>query len=69
MTRNENLELVINFGDQIQLEHGTDFGFFASKLNRKNISEFCEYLSRTSTAITLGWEFTNKLNYNQNDKD
>ena len=63
MNKNENLELVINFGDLIQLEHGTSFGFFASQFDRQKIADFCNYLSNTSTAITLGWEFTNKLNY------
>ena len=58
MNRNRNLEIVNEYGDQIQLQFGTEFGYFASQMDFELIMEFCHEFNSDSWIKLNGYRLS-----------
>ena len=59
-----NLEFVKKSGDMFQLEFGCEFGFFAHKLNRQALFDFCRYFNADTWIYTQGYYLSTKYSSN-----
>jgi hypothetical protein len=57
----KNKELVEDFGDQIQLEYGKEFGYFAKQIKDEKLTFFCEKINSYSYIITKGYHLSIEL--------
>lgn len=58
MNRNRILEIVHEYGDQIQLNFGTEFGYFASQLDFEDILNFCEEFNTINLVKLNGYRLS-----------
>ncbi len=67
MNSETNKRLVFAFGDETQLNVGTESGSYAKTISKDCIREFCENLNEDPDFKTNGYYFTAKYNY-KNEK-
>ena len=66
MNTEMNKRLVVAFGDETQLNIGTECGSYAKNLTKADLARFCEVLNEDSAVRLSGYEFIAK--YNQKDE-
>ena len=57
MDKYDNLKLVRSFGDDIQLEFGNEFGYYAKNLTNNQIFKFCNELNFNDVIQKSGFQF------------
>ncbi len=63
MNTEMNKRLVVSFGDETQLNLGTECGSYAKSISKDSIREFCEKLNMDPDFSVNGYYFSSKYNY------
>ena len=58
MNKLKNIEIIHAAGDQIQLQYGQEFGYFAKKITNEQLIEFCHIVNRDNLVSKLGYNIT-----------
>lgn len=57
MNKNDNLRFIINCGDDIQLEFGNEFGYYAKNITNDLLYKFCNELNFNEFVKKSGFMF------------
>ena len=58
MNKNDNLRLIMSYGDDIQLEFGNEFGYYAKHITNDQLYKFCNEANINELVKKSGFMFT-----------